>query len=87
MTRDRKEVFGGNVRQEAPYWREVFSLSIMQAVKIKEVDKFSVLPNVSAGLLRRGEKKKERFRLEGWPCTNSGGPRVIPLTQALQNYN
>lgn len=59
MTRDRKEVFGGNVRQEAPYWREVFSLSIMQAVKIKEVDKFSVLPNVSAGLLRRGEKKKE----------------------------
>lgn len=54
VTRDRKEVFGGNVRQEAPYWREVFSLSIVQAVKIKEVGTFSVLSIVPAGLLRRG---------------------------------
>lgn len=63
MTRDRKEVFGSNVRQEAPYWREVFSLSIRLAVKIKEVGKFSVLFNVPAGLLRRAEKKE--IRLEG----------------------
>lgn len=54
----------GNVRQKAPYWRGVCSLSTKQAVKIREVGKCRMFYLISL-LVYYEEVKKKRLRLEG----------------------